>query len=94
MIPDGTVYRAGRNGKVWHWRIESSYGPSSACSGWPLSGGPRPAVSVRIEDRCIAKGCAVRWNAWLSATVRAALADQAQILAVELRRHHYPASAA
>lgn len=75
MSVNDLVYRAGRNGTVWHWRLDVAYGPVSQCSAWPLNGASKPAVSVRMEDRCAAKGCAVRWNRWVAATIHTALVD-------------------
>lgn len=73
------VYRAGRNGKVWHWRNENRAALMSAC-GWDfpiVDGASTTALSVRIEDRCTARACGIRWKAWLRATIHAALVDAA-----------------
>lgn len=78
------VFRAGRKGKVWHWRHD--HGQTSWCSGWPLHTTGVWPVSVRIEDRCTAKGCAVRWDAWLRATVKAALGSATESDAAESER--------
>lgn len=86
MTSSELVFRAGRNGKVWHWCHERHHDMASRCLGWPLVGDGIDPVSVRIEDRCTAKGCAVRWDAWLRATVAGALAAAARSDADEAER--------
>ena len=79
------VYRAAAaRHAVWHWPVRCTYGPVTACAAWPLDPTTgRSPVAVDIADRCRGNGCRHRWDAWLRATVRAALAAAAEPQPVE-----------
>lgn len=73
-----------RRGAVWHWP-HPNHPDVSACTATPLDPARRrDPVTVDIRDRCTCQGCRQRWDAWLAATVCAALADTVERWHAEL----------
>lgn len=73
-----------RRGSVWHWPHPTRL-DESACTSWPLDPGRRRGpVAVDIRDRCTGHGYRQQWDAWLAATVCAALADTVERWHAEL----------